>query len=204
MNLGLERKTFVLPDLSMTTWKRLRARKAAKHSPKTMAILKLCRTVKGKTPYVLSNIWEQVFSMQLFMSKWKRQLLLPLPLQRKDKLSWSASCRASSETAGPRCATLSCSHASRCPHPEPRLQIKSFSLTAISFYFLAPNQHPQLYWPIHSTPFTLCLCKDFQLLWFVGVWVLLLFVCFVSFGWLFVWERLFLFSCCCWLDEIIC
>ena len=102
----------------MATWKRLRARKAAKDSPKTMAILELCRTVKGKTPHVLSSIWAG-FSMQLFITCLNGRAIVTAFTSSKEKISsHGLPPETSSKTAG-LLMPLSYSHVSRCPHPEP-------------------------------------------------------------------------------------
>lgn len=102
----------------MATWKRLRARKAAKDSPKTMAILELCRTAKGKTPHVLSSIWAG-FSMQLFITCLNGRTIVTAFTSSKEKISsHGLPPETSSKTAG-LLMPLSYSHVSRCPHPEP-------------------------------------------------------------------------------------
>lgn len=127
--------------------------------------------------------------MQLFMSKWKSNCYC-LYLPSKEKISsHGLPPETSSKTAG-LIMPLSCSHASRCPHPEPHCS-QNKKLQPDSHLLLLPcsqSTSSTVLQPIHKAlSHTLCLFVRISIVAVVvGVWAFCccLFVCF--FLWLVV------------------
>ena len=147
--------------------------------------------------------------MQLFITCPNVRAVVTAFTSSKEKISsHGLHPETSSKTAG-LIMPLSCSHASRCPHPEPHC-LQNIKPQPDSHFLLLPCSQSTFSTELTHTQYSLHIlyvfvrtfsCCGCRCLVFVVVWLDFFL------GGVFVWERLFLFSCCCWwwwLDEIIC